>query len=106
MSNKQSPATKEELIKQFAINPIAFLRLLGNAHVRADQKPAPNTHLLTWEGGKAHQRNLYEQEVIDLLLEYILKLEVQLAIEANEFRTKSIQEIIEVTQLRGFNKVK
>ncbi len=106
MPDNQAQSKKDELRAQFALAPIAFLRQLANAHVGHGQKPARNTHILTWDGGKPHDRRLFDEEYIELLLDYILKLEVQLAIDASEFRHKSITELVERTELRGFDKAK
>jgi hypothetical protein len=108
MPDDQKPKqhlSRDELIREFQVNPVAFLRQLSNASVPVGQPPAANTHLLMWSHGKPHDRGLFTQEVIDFLLEYILKLEAQLVIEVNEFRTKSIKELVTKPELSGFNKV-
>jgi hypothetical protein len=97
---------KEEILKKLAAEPIAYLRQLGNAHVPQNKKPEAATHMLTWSrGGGLGNKNLYPQEVVDHLLEYILKLEEQLAIDAAMFRQKSINDIIQNHHLDGFTKV-
>lgn len=98
----EQAARREALVKEMKIDPLAFIRKLSNARVPPGQVPAANTHTLSWLGGKPHDRNLYSQEVVDLLIGYILKLEAQLAIEANEFRTKSLRDLVQTTELRAF----
>jgi hypothetical protein len=102
-SNNQ--AKRDELLKKFHADPIAFLRLLANARTHNGDRPAPGTHLLTWTRGHQNDKTLYAQEIIDELLDYILMLEEQLAIDAAEFRTKSINSIITNHHLDGFTKV-
>jgi hypothetical protein len=96
---------KDELLKKLSADPIAFLRQLANAHVQDGRKPEPGTHLLTWNRGGLRDKNLYIQEVLDELVEYIFMLEDQLAIDAAQFRQKSINTIIQNHHLDGFTKV-
>jgi hypothetical protein len=98
----EQAARREALIKELGIEQTAFTRQLGNARVPFGTKPAANTHTLSWLGGKPHDKKLYSQDVVDLLVGYILKLEAQLAIEATEFRAKSIRDLVQTTELRGF----
>lgn len=96
---------RDEILKKLSVDPIAFLRQLGNARVTRDKKPEPATHMLTWKRGGLGDKNLYAQEVIEELIDYILMLEEQLAIDAVEFRQHSLESIIQNHRLDGFTKV-
>jgi hypothetical protein len=96
--------SKSDLVKQLKLDPIAFMRALGNARLVAGKKAEPGTHLLTWKRGGLGDQNLYEQATIDILLDYILMLEGQLAVDAQAFRALSIQSLMTQATLNGFEK--
>lgn len=100
----QRQIKKDELRKQFEINPTAFLRQLAAAHVPLGQPPAANTHLLTWSGGRPHDHSLFDGSIIETLLDYILELEEKIAEDVVEFRTKSLKDITHKRELSGFDK--
>jgi hypothetical protein len=95
---------KDELRKQFKIDPTAFLRQLAAAHVPLGQPPAANTHLLTWAGGRPHDHSLFDGSIIESLLDYILELEEKIAEDIHGFREKSLKHITEKRELSGFDK--
>lgn len=98
--------SRDELIREFHLNPTAFVRQLSNAHTAPDQKPQPNTHLLTWAGGKHSDKGLFGQAEIEFLLDYILKLEKEVAeLFVQVEHQKSIKELVENRHLTGFDKV-
>src|SRR4051812_11904370 len=96
--------SKSDLVKKLKLDPIAFMRALGNAKLIAGKKAEPGTHLLTWKRGGLGDQNLYEQATIEILLDYILMLERQLAADAQAFRALSIQSLVTQTALDGFDK--
>lgn len=102
----QRQAKKDELRKQFSINPTAFLRQLAAAHVPTGQAPAANTHLLTWSGGRPHDHSLFDGSLVETLLDYIVSLEEKLAedVEVVVFREKSLKDITQKRELSGFTK--
>lgn len=98
----QQQLKRDEFLRKFGFDSIGFVRQLGNAQVHSGSKPGPSTHMLSWKPIGAHDKKVFSQEVIDHLLDYIFKLEEQLAIDAVEFRNKSIESLIENHHLDGF----
>jgi hypothetical protein len=103
--SKKLPAkiSKAELLLKLKIDPIAYMRALGNAKIVSGKRPESHTHLLAWQRSNLRDQCLYEQATVDVLLDYIVMLEDQLAIEAEAFRAASIQTLVDQPTLNGFN---
>lgn len=97
---------RDELLRKFGIDPTAFVRQLGNAQVPPTQKPAANTHMLSWRDSGKHDKKLFSEEMLNHLLDYIFMLEAQLAVDAAQFRQKSITSLIDNHHLDGFTAAK
>ncbi len=106
MNDAEKQRKRDELMVQFQVNPTAFVRALSSARVQNGQPPAPNTHLLSWAGGRPHDHGLFGQGIIEKMLDYIIELEEQLVIEVDEFRGKSLKAITHKHELSGFDKAK
>jgi hypothetical protein len=106
MNDAEKQQKRDELMVQFQANPIAFVRALSSARVQNGQQPAPNTHLLSWAGGRPHDHGLFGQNIIEKMLDYILELEERLVEDVEEFRGKSLKAITQKRELSGFNKAK
>jgi hypothetical protein len=102
----QDQVKRNEITSKLKIVPFAFLKPMTGAQIHSNEPPTPATHLLSWRRSGNHDKNVYTQDEIDLLLEYILMLEAQLAIDAAQFRQKSLQSIIDNHNLDGFTPAK
>jgi hypothetical protein len=102
----QDQVKRNEILSKLKIAPFAFLKPLTAAQIHNNETPTPATHLLSWRRSGNHDKNAYTQNEIDRLLDYILMLETQLAIDAAQFRQKSIQSIIDNHNLDGFTPAK